>query len=395
MLSAMRLPWAVAPALVLMALSPHSVWAEGRTPPPGVSPRVRHALSLALETGLDTNARRMQVGLGEELDVLGYAFARGKLALGWPRLSAQLDAEAGGKLYAQVAAENLLAARLSASLAYRVATASLFFLELVAKDKYQAGDPIDAVEGDPLLGCAPPPSVPRDGYRCNRRDYRQGHLGGGMHLQVAPDWSVRGQAGFGAFSYKPNPEFSYMGPDLSAQVQHPFSRRLVGSLYVSASLRFYDPASVTYRRVAGGNVLAEERDRIEQIYGGGVALRYRGPLIVSGSLSLSRSFNNSVGMDAWRGRLEVTGAAKLTRATTLVASAAFQIAYYPEGNILSLFYAVGDQDERQNSLALKLSQRLDERLSLIVKGQLYANELSASTLPFRRTLFQVGMRLDL
>ena len=386
MLPAMRRALVV----LLLSVATPPLALAGTTPP-----RIDHHLSLSLEGGVDTNARRTQVGSGERLDVLGYGFASGRLDVRWPQMLARVDLEVGGKLYAQVAAEDLLAGRLQATLTRAIARRMLLRTELTYKDKVQAGDPIDAVEDDPLLACAPPPGVPRTGYRCNRRDYRTGGADLGLDFGLGARTTLRTKAGFTGFQYKPNDEFTYMGPGLSLNVQHVLSRALAGSLFASAAWRFYHPASVTYRLVAGGNLLAQETDRVEQVYGVGLSARYRGPVLLALSATLFRTLNNSVGMDAWRGRVELSGAAKLTRSTTLVFNTAFQIAYYPEGNVLSLFYAVGDQDERQNSLALKLSQRVSDRLALVLKVQAYANELSAAAQPFRRGVAHIGLKLDL
>jgi hypothetical protein len=72
-----------------------------------------------------------------------------------------------------------------------------------------------------------------------------------------------------------------------------------------------------------------------------------------------------------------------------------QSSYYPEGNVLRGLSLVGDESEQQSSLTLRLSQAAGRCVSLLLKVQVYTNEISGQVLPFRRLAVQLGLRAKL
>lgn len=356
--------------------------------------KITHEATVSCEAALDTNARRQQTGGAVEPDALAYVYASGRLEGRRPgrQMSAALDL--GGKRFARTNAEDTVVGRLSLRWAGVFGPGVVLGAEGSYKDKLQRGDPWRGVEGDPDLACRPPTEDGSDGYRCNRRDYRQGAVVGSFEKRHG-SWTLRGRGGASLFDYKPNRQFSYGGPDMSLAVGRPLGERHSLQARVGASRRHYHSDSVTYRVVpSGGSIVVQEiaEPRVEGVLSGAFGWRYRGPVLLSGNVVLASSRNNGDGMDVFRARAEVTGAMRLGSSTTLVASGAFQIAHYPDGNVFRRISLLGDEDERQNSVALQATRRLTDSVSLVIKVQAFANEFSGDTLPFRRQVAHGGFR---
>jgi hypothetical protein len=356
-------------------------------------PRIDTQASVSVEAALDTNARRVQMGPAVTTDGLAYLFATGRLESRSPGRLFVADADLGAKRFLQTAAEDTVVGRLGLRIVRAPRPGLVLGAEAAYKDKVQRGDPWESVADDPHLRCARPAGTPD--YRCNRRDYRHGLVAGSAEARHH-DWTLQGRAGGSLLDYKPNRQFSYAGPDFSLSVARPLGERHVLRAFAGGSLRHYHPDSVTYRFVPSADRITVQEvagvPRIERLFSGGIAWRYRSPVLVSTTLSVASSRNNSDGMDVLRGRVEVAGAMRLGEATTVVASAAFQLAHYPQGNVFRRIALVADEDERQNALALQMTHRLSENLALVVKAQAYGNEFSGDALPFRRQVIHGGVR---
>ncbi len=361
----------------------------------GREPRqVSHRGTVSAELAVDSNARRQQIGAEVGADILTYLYASGRIESRRPGSLLSARADAGAKKFLDTPAEDTLAGRLAVHYSAAPRTGLELSVDALYEDRVQRGDDWEDVSDHEHLSCRPPSGGAAEGYRCNRRDYRRGSLGGAIRLQAA-EWSVRGRMGPSFLDYKPNRQFSYAGPDAKATA----GRVVLGAHHlhghVGASLRFYHSRSVTYRLVpdeTGQRLEVVRERRVEQVFSTGIGWRYRGPLLLAAAVSATSSNNNSYGMDAVRGRAELSGAVRLGDSTRLVATSAFQLAYYPEGNVFGWTHLPSDEDERRSSVGLQVSRRLTDSLSLLVKGQAFVNEISTDSLRFRRQVLHAGVR---
>ena len=365
---------------------------------PALAGTVRHRETVSLESAYDSNARRVENGPLVRPDVLAYLFATGHLAWRGGPTAFSLDLKAGGKHFAQVHAEDVAVGRLGLSVSHALGRSGILGLDVSYKDAFQQGDRVGSLSQSSPLWCSPPEDQASADYRCNRRDLRDGAVTGRLDLRLGGRLSLGLDAGITGFEYKPNPIFSYLGPQGLVALRWRVAPGHRLTLTGAAALRGYDPRSTTYAtRIVGGvpELVPTGVSRVEQVYTGGLAWSYRGPLLLTVGLTVARSVNNGEGLDVWRGRLALAAAAFLGPRTTVVVSAAFQAALWPSGDVYRNLTPIGDESEQENSLGLKLAQRLTRHLQVVVKLQTYANELSAQALPFARQVFQTGIELDL
>ena len=359
--------------------------------------RITHQATISSEVALDTNARRQQVGGAAEADALAYLYATGAVEGRRPGRLVSASLDLGAKRFLRTSAEDMMVGRLALRWAAAPRQGVAVGAEASYLDRFQRGDPWREVEGDEHLACRPPAGPAGAGYRCNRRDYRRGALAGSLDLRFG-DWSLAGRTGASFLDYKPNRQFSYGGPHGSLALSRPVAKSHNVSARAAASLRFYHPNSVTYRLVPSADtVMVQEvsEPRVEHVLSGALGWRYRGPLLLSSTVTVASSRNNGDGMDVLRARAEAAGAVRLGSSTTIVASGAFQLAHYPQGNVFRRISLRADEDERQNSIALQVTQRLTGSLALVLKAGSYSNEFSGDTLPFQRHVIHGGLRWSL
>lgn len=358
---------------------------------PAKSMTFKRKTTLSLESGLDSNPRRIQnPRLNEEpvcYDVLSYIYTSTQVQGRAKKSVLRFDANLGGRMYQQTPTENLLAGRLKLGWSQRFTRTLVGVIDLGYEDKFQRGGPVayQWCHEEPVKD----PPLPT-----NARDYRRASLRLGSDIRFGKSFSLRIRGGGSAFQYKPAQAFSFAGPDATLSVAYRLSHAHVFTAFVGGHVRWYHPASFFYIETPGGGQVAldpTQGDRLERAVHGGAGYSYRGPVIVSLIWTVVRTFNNSDGYDVLRSRVELSGAGKIGRRLTLVFSGALQSAVYPRGRGTA---NVGDEDEQQNSLALKLSYKITEQVSLTVKAQGYSSELSNLAVPFLRGFLQAGARVE-
>lgn len=357
----------------------------------------QHRETISLESAYDSNARRVDDGPLVTPDVLAQAFATGRLWWRGRTTAFSLSLELGGKHFARVKAEDVAVGRLGVSVSHALGR-TVLGLDADYKDAFQRGDRLARLPPDSPLSCAPPEGASAQTYRCNRRDLREAALAGRITVPLGRRLGLEVRAGASLFQYKPNPVFTYLGPQGALVLRWRASRHHTFALTAAAALRAYASASTTFEPVPTGTGTRLEPTgipRVEQVYTGGLTWAYRGPLLVTASLTVARSVNNGAGMDVWRARLEVNAAAFLGPRTTGVVTAAFQAALWPDGDVYRNLTPIGDQSEQENALGLKIAQRLTGHLQAVVKIEAFANEISAQARPFSRLVIQSGLELDL
>jgi len=361
--------------------------------------RLRWDKSLSLDLGFDSNARRAsanQPTFWVTPDGLAYLFARVVLDA---RSETQLfssELQLGAKLFAGTPAEDLLATRFGLRYQRALASRARLIASLSYQDKFQQGDDPNAVAGTELA-CTSSGSIATERLRCNVRDYRSAALSVGplfrLSSNLALATSVEGQG----FDYKPSSQFSFIAPGLRSNLQLQLARHSL-QLGLRIGRRFYHPDSVTWEKIPSGSgavVVARYEARREWIPELSIGWSWKGRFLWQAQAGVSRSYNNSFGLDAMRLRLDLMLAFRLREGTRLLLGLGLQSSRYPEGNILRGLSLVADQSEQQNSLTLKLSQRLASFASLTLKVQAYSNEITGEVLPFRRLVTQLGLELSL
>lgn len=383
----MTAPRAALVALALLASAPARAASQ-----------VRHEETISVSSAWDSNARRVDAGPLVTQDVLAQVFATGRLAWRDGGTTLGLGLQLGGKRFALVHAEDVGVGRVTLSLSHLFGRSLVLSLDGNYKDAFQRGDLLSSLPKGSPLACVPPDGLSTAGYRCNRRDLREGGASAHLGLRIARGLVLSADAGGDAFQYKPNPMFSYAGPAGGLSLRWNAARGVVLGLFGDAALHTYDPSSTTYRIIDDNGtrkLYPTGIPRVEAVYDGGLTFAYRGPMLVSARLSLARSVNNGAGMDVWRGRLEVAAAAFVGPRTTVAISAAFQAALWPQGDVYRDLTPIGDESEQENSLAIKLAQHLTDHLSAVLKIAAYGNEFSAQARPFSRQVIQTGLEYDL
>ncbi len=392
-------------ALVVVALgvlSTSGVRAEPSAPAPGraapgkVAWKTERRSAVNLELGFDSNARRVSSDRPTFLvtpDLLAYAFGQSTWRAARPGQTVTGTLDLGGKLFLATPAENVLAGRGRLAYVRRIGRRSALTLGASYQDKFQRGDSPDEVAGTELA-CAPQGSIEFERSRCNARDYRLASLEALIEGRATRALTLGARAGAVAIDYKPSRQFSFLAPRLGAQLGYRISRRQSLHLGLEAAYRLYHPDSRTWQTVPSGSgsaVVAVDTPRRELVPTLRAGWAYRGRLLVSVDAAVARTVNNSFGLDALRLRVDLSLALRLREGTHLVVGGALQSAYYPEGNVLRGLSLVGDESERQSSLTLRLSQAAGRRVSLLLKVQIYTNEISGQVLPFRRLVVQLGL----
>jgi len=357
--------------------------------------KTRRESKVNFEFGFDTNARRASSDTATFLltpDLLAYLFGTTEWVAARPGRSFRAGIEVGGKLFLDTGAENLVAGRLKLAFDRRLARRWVATSSASYQDKFQKGDDPDVVVGTELA-CSSQGSIDAKARRCNARDYRMASLEGGVDLLLSRAATIRARLGLSALDYKPSRQFSFLAPRVETDLRLRLSLRHRLSVGLETQARFYHPDSVTWQLLPSGSgtvVLPVDTARREWAPALRLGWAYRGRVLVSVNGAVARTVNNSFGLDAWRLRLDGSLALRLRRGTHLVLTAAVQSSIYPEGNVLRGLSLVGEESERQNSFTFRFSQALGEVLSLLLKVQIYANELSGQVLPFRRLVVQLG-----
>ncbi|MDF1562404.1 MAG: hypothetical protein P1V51_05130 [Deltaproteobacteria bacterium] len=386
-------------ALALVPGASQAAPAEGEAAGEAKAPSWKTSRKSALnfELGFDSNARRASSDTATLLlspDLMAYLFGSSEWAMARPGHLLRAELEIGGKLFWLTPAENMLAGRLRLSHDHLLSRRTVLAVSGSYQDKLQRGDDPDDVLGTELA-CTTQGSIATETTRCNARDYRAANLEAGLDLRASEAVSSSWRLGAMALDYKPSRQFSFLAPRTSLDLRWRISLRHALAAHADLAYRLYHPDSVTWQLVPSGSgtvVLADpDTPRREWAPTLRLGWSYRSRVMVSVNGAVSRTFNNSYGLDAWRLRLDASLAWNLRPGTNLVLNVAVQSSHYPEGNVLRGLSLQGDESEQQNALTLRFSQMLGKTFSLVFKAQLYANELSGEVLPFRRLLLQAGL----
>ncbi|AKF79900.1 hypothetical protein SAMN05443572_1011226 [Myxococcus fulvus] len=213
-------------------------------------------------------------------------------------------------------------------------------------------------------------------------------LGASAFAEYAPDvrLALRVRAGARRFVYRPDPTANFGGLELGVLGRYRFDRRHSLSVFGDWGARRYGP-------------LARPRPGVESSPGrredgaltAGVGYNYKGPLTLGLRYTYQEVSSNSYGETVLRHRVSANAGVRLPWRMTLLAQGSLGVTRYPDGIYLSPEIILVEEDEGQNSLSLKLSRPVSERVDLELSWGLWSTRLPRNDLRYSRQVFGVGV----
>ena len=246
-----------------------------------------------------------------------------------------------------------------------------------------------ALEGSLALGTSLGVGV--DGRAKDRRGGSRAYtdLAASAFLEYAPDaqLALRLRVGAHRFLYRPAFAASFGSPEVGFLARYRLDRRHAffvsgeyGSRRYNASVRPPPTVDVpwTGRRVDGA-LLAS------------AGYTYKGPLALGLTYTYQELSSNSYGETVRRHRLSGNAGLRLPWKVTLLAQGSLGLTHYPDGVFFSTDITLLEDEEAQNSLALKLARPLNAHLDVELSYALYSNQLQANQLSYFRQVGGVGL----
>jgi len=208
-------------------------------------------------------------------------------------------------------------------------------------------------------------------------------------VEYVPDarLALRLRVGAHRFLYRPNFAASFGSPEVGVLARYRLDRR--HAFFASGeygSRRYND----SVRPPPGVEVPWTGR-RVDGALTANVGYTYKGPLALGLTYTYQELSSNSFGETVQRHRLSGSAGVRLPWKLTLLAQGSLGLTHYPDGVFFSNDITLLEDDEAQNSLALKLARPLNAHLDLELTYALYGNQLERNELSYFRQVGALGL----
>ncbi len=215
------------------------------------------------------------------------------------------------------------------------------------------------------------------------------------YLEFTPDpsVSVRAHGGFHRFLYWNAFGSSYAAPSFGATAKYKFNKRHQVFLHGDAEPQKHNADACQLDPVDKMTCVVEEPPRARQdtFFSVGLGYTYRGPFLLTVQYSYLDLSSNSYGETFRRHRFAGNAGFRLPLDFTLLASAAVQIAQYPDGVCLSsCTISLQEDDENATMGSLKLVHPLGAHFDLDLRYAVYFNRLPTNNLSYLRMVGSLG-----
>ena len=249
-----------------------------------------------------------------------------------------------------------------------------------------------ALEGSLALGSEL--GVGLEGHAKDRRGGTRAYsdLGTSAFLEYAPDvrLALRLRGGARRFVYRPDATANFGGPELGLVGRYRFNRRHSVSVFGDWGSRGYGTQARTRPSAPGVSPVASPGRREDGALTAGVSYTYRGPVALGLTYAYQEVSSNSFGETVLRHRVSGNAGLRLPWRLTLLAQGSLGFTGYPDGIYLSPEIILVEEDEGQNSLSLKLSRPVTEKVDAEVSWGLWSTRLPRNGLTYTRQVFGVG-----
>ena len=329
---------------------------------PALADRAEWRARVGLESGVDTNPARVYSAGGPlhppGADAMGSVLGalEGRALVGRLSLSGGWDVGARGFLQEQAQSTLVQVARASAGLALGPT------LDLVVRAR-----------GKDRRGA--------------EREYTDLQASSGIAWMPDAQLSVELLAQVTGFEYREDRTLGFTSLGGALQANYRFDRRHALTLFAEASERHF--GGTRAREPGTGRVGG--RRRLDTSLVAGANYGFRGPISLTAGYTYAGITSNSHGETVLLHRLSVIAGVPLFWELTLLAQAGLQLASYPDGIYLSPELVLLEDDENQNSLALKLARPLSTSLDLELRWAVYQNRLPDNRLSYLRQVAGIGL----
>jgi hypothetical protein len=211
--------------------------------------------------------------------------------------------------------------------------------------------------------------------------------GGGVGLSIGPFWRTRLdlRAGYLAFDYFPDSDFSEQGPVFSATViSSPWRKQTIFAGYRLLP-QFYQGPQIYY---PDGTTSGQRFDWYHVVSAG---YSWQGPVVLSATYSFIYDNSNAYGESLLRHRVEVLAGFSLPWELYLVATGALQFTSFPGGLYLSPELLLLEDDDDLDEISVKISRDLGKGFGLEARYGYYRNDLQQNGLTYERQVAYVGV----
>ncbi len=320
------------------------------------------------DTGYDSNVFRDFEG-DPAAPVLGDGFVQADghldlLARPSSRQRTELLADLGARLFATQSPADTAVGQGTLTHAFGLSPKLVLRLDLDGKDKW----------------AGPAGDWPGDDNR-TYADY-----GGGATLAIGPYWKTRLElrAGYRAFDYFSDTDFSEQGPALSADLIAAPWRRQRFVLGYRLFPQFYRGPQIAPDGTAYGS-------RFDWYHVASLDYTLTGPVVLTAGYSFVDDASNAYGESFLRHRLELLVGVVLPWEIYAVATGALQLTSYPDGLYLSPQILLLEDDDDLDELSVKLSRDVGKGFSVELRWGYYVNELFQNSLAYRRQVVYLGL----
>ena len=246
-----------------------------------------------------------------------------------------------------------------------------------------------ALEGSLALGSSLGMGV--EGRAKDRRGGSRAYsdLSASAFLEYVPDarLALRLRLGAHRFLYRPSFVASFGSPEVGFLVRYRLDRRHAFFASGDYGSRRYNDS----RRPPPDVQVPWTGRREDGALTASVGYSYKGPLALGLTYTFQDLSSNSFGETVQRHRLGGSAGVRLPWKLTLLAQGSLGLTHYPDGVFFSTDIILLEDDEAQNSLALKLARPLDAHLDLELSYSLYGNQLQRNDLSYFRQVGALGL----
>ena len=233
-----------------------------------------------------------------------------------------------------------------------------------------------------------------EGHAKDRRGGTRAYsdLGTSAFVEYAPDvrLALRLRAGARRFVYRPDATANFGGPELGVLGRYRFNRRHSVSVFGDWGSRGHGTQARLRPATPGTPPPAAPGRREDGALTAGVSYNYRGPVALGLTYTFQEVSSNSFGETVLRHRVSGNAGVRLPWRVTLLAQGSLGLTAYPDGIYLSPEIILLEEDEGQNSLSLKLSRPVTDKVDAEVSWGLWSTRLPRNQLTYTRQVFGVG-----
>ncbi len=287
--------------------------------------------------------------LGGDFDLLGRP---------WAHQQTELIAQLGARLFAEQSPEDTAVGQLSLTHAIGLTRKLTLRFDASGKDKWVAND-----------------------------DRAYADYGGGVGLSIGPFLRTRLdlRAGYRAFDYFPDSDFSEQGPVFSAAlVSSPWRKQTIFGSY-RLFPQYYQGPQVYF---PDGSTAGQ---RFDWYHVASAGYSYQGPVVLSITYSFIDDKSNSYGETFLRHRVEVLAGVVLPWELYAVATGALQLTSFPDGLYLSPQLLLLEDDDDLDEISVKISRDLGKGFGIEARYGYYRNYLQQNGLTYERQVAYLGV----